>query len=153
MINKKLRSGLFKAFCAVLLVTVSISIGSAGQYIPEDNNRIKYNFNINWKYYQGDVTGAEEPSYDDTSWETVHLPHLFEHISYHFSSIYRGIGWYRKHFLVEASHSGRKVYVEFEGAMTTSEVWVNNNYIGIHYVLILGILIYSVNLLSLFLFI
>ena len=33
--------------------------------------RQSINFNRNWKYMQGDYTGAERTDYDDSSWETI----------------------------------------------------------------------------------
>ena len=32
------------------------------------------NFNDNWKFYLGDASGAEEPGFNDSSWEQVNLP-------------------------------------------------------------------------------
>ena len=39
--------------------------------------RQSINFNRNWKYMQGDYTGAERTDYDDSSWETIGIPHSF----------------------------------------------------------------------------
>ena len=33
------------------------------------------NFNDNWKFYLGDASGAEDPGFNDSSWEQVNLPH------------------------------------------------------------------------------
>lgn len=33
--------------------------------------RQSINFNRNWKYMQGDYTGAERTDYDDSSWEQL----------------------------------------------------------------------------------
>jgi beta-galactosidase len=41
-----------------------------------------------------------------------------------------GIGWYRKHFTVPESYSGRKVSIEFDGVYQLSEVWINGQYLG-----------------------
>jgi hypothetical protein len=38
---------------------------------------------------------------------------------------YLGISWYRKRFALTTEDQGRKVFVEFEGAMQTADVWVN----------------------------
>lgn len=46
---------------------------------------------------------------------------------------YQGIGWYRRHFPLDNSYAGKKLFVEFEAAMTTTEVWVNGTYLGIHH--------------------
>jgi len=36
-----------------------------------------------------------------------------------------GVGWYRKHFVLPLTYKGRKVFVEFDGVMENSDVWVN----------------------------
>ena len=33
------------------------------------------NFNDNWKFYMGDASGAENPAFNDSTWEQVNLPH------------------------------------------------------------------------------
>lgn len=33
------------------------------------------NFNDNWKFYMGDAAGAENPAFNDSTWEQVNLPH------------------------------------------------------------------------------
>ena len=33
------------------------------------------NFNDNWKFYKGDASGAENPAFNDSTWEQVNLPH------------------------------------------------------------------------------
>ena len=38
-------------------------------------SRINLNFNVDWKYYQGDVSGADAKAYDDSGWTYVDLPH------------------------------------------------------------------------------
>lgn len=41
--------------------------------------RQSINFNRNWKYMQGDYTGAERTDYDDSSWEQLEylIPSVF----------------------------------------------------------------------------
>src|SRR5208283_4622079 len=40
------------------------------------------------------------------------------------------IGWYRKHFNIPESYSGRKVFIQFDGVYQLSEVWINGQYLG-----------------------
>ncbi|MFD0961727.1 glycoside hydrolase family 2 TIM barrel-domain containing protein [Paenibacillus chungangensis] len=46
---------------------------------------------------------------------------------------YQGVAWYRRHFYVQPSSRGRKLFVEFEGAKHTAEIWMNGTYVGIHH--------------------
>jgi beta-galactosidase len=41
-----------------------------------------------------------------------------------------GVGWYRKHFALPDSYKGRRVFVEFDGVMANSDVWVNGRHLG-----------------------
>ena len=45
-----------------VIVSVFLSLcvmsGQAVQFSPEDSNRLTMNFNINWKFNLGDVSGA-----------------------------------------------------------------------------------------------
>lgn len=41
-----------------------------------------------------------------------------------------GIGWYRKHFTVPASDKGKQIYIDFDGAMSHSAVWLNGKFVG-----------------------
>ncbi|HWH67957.1 MAG TPA: beta-galactosidase GalB, partial [Candidatus Sulfotelmatobacter sp.] len=41
-----------------------------------------------------------------------------------------GIGWYRKHFAVAATDSGKRFYLEVDGAMSYASVWLNGHFVG-----------------------
>lgn len=61
--------------------------------------------------------GIEGPFRDDLPGDTGKLP-------------WKGIGWYRKHFVVPASEAGKRIFIDFDGAMANSKVWLNGEYIG-----------------------
>jgi beta-galactosidase len=90
------------------------------------------NFNQSWKYKQGDFSGAQATTYDDTTWTAVGLPHSFSLPYFLSSKFYVGYGWYRKHFTVPADWSGRRVFLEFDGAFQSTQVFVNGKSIGTH---------------------
>ncbi|MGF7032323.1 hypothetical protein J2T17_003246 [Paenibacillus mucilaginosus] len=102
-------------------------------YVPPENGRVVYNFNLDWKFYQGDVTGAEAAAFDDFAWETVSAPHTYndvdsydEYITHDGeANLYRGIAWYRKHFKLPAEQAGQKVFIEFEGIRQAAYLFVN----------------------------
>lgn len=43
---------------------------------------------------------------------------------------WKGIGWYRKHFAVPATDQGRRVFIDFDGAMAYAKVYCNGQYVG-----------------------
>ena len=94
--------------------------------------RQRINFNREWRFQLGDPAGAQAPSFNDSNWDPIGLPHSFS-IPYFLSTrFYTGYGWYRKHFDVPASWSGRRINLEFDGAFQDAEVFVNGRPIGEH---------------------
>ena len=88
-------------------------------------------FSRSWKFYRGDASDAQAASFNDGSWETVHLPHTArEELNYRTSDIYMGACWYRKHFT--ASFEGKIIYIEFGAAMQSAEIWINGTSVATH---------------------
>lgn len=114
------------------LLSVTLSPLGEAESSPAINRTIR-NINLSWKFYRGDPSGASMPDFDDRSWSTVHLPHSFRNLSDLSSSVYRGIGWYRKHFTLTTAQSTKRVTLYFEGAMTVAEVWINGTALQTHY--------------------
>lgn len=122
----------------ILALQPSVNVRAA-TYIPPANNRVVYNFNLDWKFIKQNVTGAEQVSFDDSSWATVCLPHTFNDVDSYDewildasgeANVWEGIVWYRKHFKIEAAYTGRKVFVEFEGVRQAAFVYVNGTSVG-----------------------
>ena len=101
--------------------------------------RVIQSFDANWRFIKDDATGASETAFNDGAWKTLSVPHDW--------SIYGpydrnnptsrgggylpgGIGWYRKHFSLETPAAGSKIYIEFDGIMANSDVWINGHHLG-----------------------
>ena len=97
------------------------SAGSSGA----GGARLMQNFNQSWKFKRADVSGAEATAFDDSSWENVGLPHSFSLPYFMASKFYVGYGWYRKHFSVPSSWTGKNVSLEFQAAFDQAEIYVN----------------------------
>lgn len=97
------------------------------------------NFNDNWKFYLGDASGAEDPGFNDSSWEQVNLPHDYS-IEQDYSTsgeaesgyLPGGTGWYRKNFTVDSSAEGKRIRIDFGGVYMNSTIWVNGHEVGSH---------------------
>ena len=85
----------------------------------------------------GDVAYTQ-PGCDDSGWRKLNLPHDWG-IEGPFKQEYPGetgklpwwgIGWYRKHFTVPASDSGKQFYLDVDGAMSYAAVWLNGQFVG-----------------------
>jgi beta-galactosidase len=85
-----------------------------------------------WQFMRQHVDGAEAVSFDDSSWTTVNLPHTWNALDGFDGYYYRGTGWYRKHYTVPAGLAGRKLFIKFDGACFSTELYVNGNYVGQH---------------------
>ncbi len=78
---------------------------------------------------------AEQPGYDDSSWEKITLPHTWDATSDNpFPSTlhFRGIGWYRRKLELRPEWRGRRVAVDFKGVFQVADVWVNGRLAGHH---------------------
>jgi beta-galactosidase len=112
-------------------------VGADTGALSGSSSRQKVNFNRGWKFIRADVTGAQNADFDDSTWVPVALPHDFD-APYDVGganggrSFHVGVGWYRKHFSVPSSWSGQRVELEFEGAFSVTDVWVNGAKIGMH---------------------
>ena len=101
-------------------------------------SREKINFNGGWRFFRGDISGdaAKDYSYDDYSWQPVHLPHAPVisplHVEWPWPGN-EGISWYRKHFTIGDCYQGKKIFIEFEGADQVADVWINGVYLTTHY--------------------
>jgi beta-galactosidase len=79
-----------------------------------------------------------QPNFDDAGWQLLNLPHDWA-ISGPFDQNlpgetgklpWSGSGWYRKHFRLDSADAGRRIAVEFDGAMAYASVWLNGRYAG-----------------------
>ena len=80
----------------------------------------------------------EAPAYDDSGWRALDVPHDWGiegpfRVDLEGATAklpWRGIGWYRKHFAVGKADAGKRVFVDFDGAMAHAKVWCNGTYVG-----------------------
>ena len=88
--------------------------------------------NSSWKYAQGDFINAENPDYNDTSWENVGLPHSFSIPYFMSKDFYVGYGWYRKMLHFDSLDLEKKLFLEFDGVFQEAEIFVNGELAGSH---------------------
>jgi beta-galactosidase len=92
-----------------------------------------------WHFFKGDAPGAEQAAFADTSWRTVDVPHDWsiegpfdEKAATRGSGAFlpSGVAWYRKNLTLPADAKARRVFVEFDGVMANSDVWINGAKLG-----------------------
>src|SRR3974390_882251 len=88
--------------------------------------------NRNWRYYPAKVAGAESPDFDDSKFVRVVIPHTNVELPWHSfdDKDYEFISTYRRRFKFPAQAEGKRVFVDFEGVMTASTVWINGVKLG-----------------------
>ncbi len=115
-------------------------------------------FDDNWKFYKGKVEGAEDPSFDDSAWRVLDIPHDWSIEDLNLNSekysdivpkpvgpfspdspgdistgyVLGGEGWYRKHFRLKPSDIGKIVKITFDGVYMNADFWINGQYLGNH---------------------
>ena len=99
---------------------------------PEATGRTILPINRGWRFHPAKVTGSESPSFDDSHFERVILPHTNVTMPWHSfdDKDYEFISTYRRRFKYPEAARGRRVFVDFEGAMTASTVWINGHPLG-----------------------
>lgn len=122
----------------------------------EPSGRQVVPFNAGWKFLKSDLDGAASPDFDDSGWEDVNVPHdwaiqgpfdknndrqvtkviedgeerLAERIGRTGCLPHVGQGWYRKSFSVRGGHRGKRLFIECDGIMANSEVYLNGEFVG-----------------------
>lgn len=109
-------------------------------------------FDTDWRFLRADAPGADTPGFDDSTWRVLDLPHDWSIDDLPSTNVappspfdpalsaggpatgyvVGGIGWYRKHFTLPSSDSGKTVNVLFDGVYMNSDVWINGQHLGNH---------------------
>ena len=96
-------------------------------------------FDADWRFFKGDAQNAESPNFDDSAWRKLNVPHDWS-IEGPFDAnnptggaggfLPAGIGWYRKRFTLSNDFQNKRVFVQFDGVMANSDVWINGFHLG-----------------------
>jgi beta-galactosidase len=118
----------------ILLTTANLKAQSV-----QNPSRIIMNFDNDWRFLKGDATGAENQTFDDSAWRKLDVPHDWSIEGPYDKDnptgrgggyLPAGIGWYRKSFTVSETGSKSKYFIEFDGIMANSDVWINGFHLG-----------------------
>src|SRR5580704_13499002 len=99
---------------------------------PLAPGRVNIPINRGWRYHPGKVEGAEKVEFDDSSFEYVVIPHTNVLLPWHSfdDKTYEFVSTYRRRFETPRASEGKRVFVDFEGAMTASTIWINGVSLG-----------------------
>lgn len=136
----------------LLALTTLLLSGISFCLQAQESSPSKQLFDSNWKFFMGDVEGAEKNSFIDKSWRDIDLPHdwsienlpgqepgkvvgPFSKTSIGTTATAYTVGgtaWYRKTFTLTDNKRINQTIVNFDGVYMNSEVWVNGKLVGSH---------------------
>ena len=126
-----------------LFAFVLIASGIFAQNIENGTNH----FDLDWRFHLGGALSAEKPTFDDSKWRAVDLPHdwSIENLPGTNSPFNRdalsqvnggfttgGTGWYRKSFVLPDAHNAKRIVIQFDGIYMNPEIWINGVSLGNH---------------------
>jgi hypothetical protein len=88
--------------------------------------------NRDWKFHLGEAPAAHLPTFNDSQWSPVGLPHTFDLPYFRTPEFYVGQGWYRKQIDISLDWIGKRKFLEFEGAFQVAHVFINGTHVGRH---------------------
>ena len=121
-----------------------------------NNQRRVVSLKKDWKFIKDDQENAQAVVFNDLQWETVEVPHdwaiygPFDKNNDAYETVvtqdgekvpklragrtgglpHVGVGWYRNTFNIPSDAKGKKLFIEFDGAMSHSKIYLNGVYIG-----------------------
>jgi beta-galactosidase len=100
--------------------------------LPVASGRLVLPMNRNWRFSRSAIADARMKGFDDSKFERVVIPHTNIRLPWHSfdDKDYEFVSVYRRHFKLPAEARGRHVFVDFEGVMTASTVWLNGIRLG-----------------------
>lgn len=139
---------------AIFLIIIIISLTGCKDNSEQIVTRLR-DFNADWKFEKGENEDAVQPTFDDSSWRNIDLPHDWsiedlpgqdgENVIGPFTKdskgprngmanahVLGGTGWYRKSFVVDKEDIGKYFSIYFEGAYMETDIWINGNHIKSH---------------------
>jgi len=122
----------FLRVTGTIIAASTFPANSALALAPEPKSRTVLPINRNWRYHPSKVEGAHLVTFNDASFETVVIPHTNVPLPWHNfdDKTYEFVSTYRRRFRYPAAAKGKRVFVDFEGAMTASTVWINGVALG-----------------------
>jgi beta-galactosidase len=121
------------AFNPVVAAVLALAAASS-LFSSAPAGRQLVSLNPGWRFLAGDDPHAQDAGFDDSTWQQVDLPHTWNGLDGQDGgdNYRRGAGWYRRHLALDASLSGKRLYLQFDGASLMADVYVNGVHLGNH---------------------
>jgi beta-galactosidase len=114
--------------------------GALPGYACAQDPRVLMSLNAGWRFKQSaEPAAVASPSFDDSSWEAVEIPHTWNRIGNEgtqrspLSNSVQGTGWYRLKFAAPPTGARpRRYFLEFDAVGAIADVWLNGRHLGRH---------------------
>src|ERR1700679_248242 len=120
----------------ILLITILFA--SLPTAAHSQSRQIKQ-FTTDWRFLQSEAPDAQSPTFDDSSWKPVTLPHdwaiagpVEENAPTRAAGGFfpPGIGWYRHTLELPKLDPTKRTFIAFDGIMANSDVYCNGELLG-----------------------
>jgi beta-galactosidase len=114
------------------LAPYALPKNTAQSSISSGGGRLVFPMNRKWRYSRTPVESGHSPDFDDSGFEQVVIPHSNVPLPWHGfdDKTYEFVSLYRRRFKLPAEARGRHIFVDFQGVMTASTVWINGVRLG-----------------------
>ena len=119
-------------FLAGVALAAAEARASAQNRPPSRESQRTYDLNRNWLFGGKNSRGASAATFDDSRWERVTLPHSNVKLPWHSfdDRAYEFVSTYRRHLRPLGAWQGKRIFIDFDGAMTASAVYLNGERLG-----------------------
>jgi beta-galactosidase len=123
------QTGTFIAGAALTPYAIS---KDAAQSDANAAGRLILPINRKWRYSRTQVEGGHDKTFDDSKFDQIVIPHTNVPLPWHGvdEKSYEFVSLYRRRFKLPPAAKGKHVFVDFEGVMTASTVWINGTRLG-----------------------
>ena len=91
------------------------------------------NINKGWKFIRCNEEATKDITFNDESLEIINIPHTWNVIDgSNGDDFYKGECWYRKDFVIDSLNRGKRIFIEFNGSNSVTNVYVNSECVGEH---------------------
>ena len=114
------------------LAPYALPEGGAQLGVSPATGRLILPMNRKWRYSRSLVEDGHARDFDDSGFERVVIPHTNVRLPWHGfdEKTYEFVSLYRRRFKLPSEARGKRVFVDFEGVMTASTVWINGVRLG-----------------------
>src|SRR5277367_2953798 len=124
----------FMKTATTLLATAALHKSDFAQQAPAwgTSARLVLPMNRSWRYSPSCVAGGHDLNFDDSKFARVVVPHTNVALPWHGfdDKTHEFVSLYRRRFKLPPEARGQRVFVDFEGVMTASTVWINGQRLG-----------------------